>query len=224
MARNPKLQQAFDQALQLLGAGKLKDATDAMQSIRQQGFTSPALEADLGRALVETGDPGHGVLHLMNAVALDRMDSSYRHDLLVAQSRVEGGVGLPMSHPSEWGFKIGSYIRPTESLALAAVFLLVLLGTRFLRPLSKRIQIGLAACILVFIALGIFAQSARSIAIVTREADLKSAPLASSDVLQSLKPGTRLRIIRNSGNFSEVERPNAFRGWMSSNELAPANL
>jgi hypothetical protein len=154
-------------------------------------------------------------------VALDRGNSSFRDDLELAQSKINGGLGQPMSHPSEWAWKVASYARPNEILGVASLLLLVFLSFKYIRKPMTRLQHVLALALIGLVAgLGLFARSSASIAICESEIPLRSGPLESSEPVMNLVAGTRLRIIRESLPFVEVERPNAFRGWVETSKIA----
>jgi hypothetical protein len=216
------LQEAFDRGSKLLADGKASEAVTALRTIAQTGYTSPGLEANLGRALIETNALGEGIVHLTNAVALDRWDARTRQDLTLAESRVANGLGAPMSHPAEWAHRVASYARPLELLSGASFILLLLLAARALRVPLKRAHYALGF-LLAFatLALGAFATTSRSLAIVRDATELHATPLGSSEKIQDLVTGTRVRIIRTSGAFAEIERSNALRGWAASDKLTP---
>jgi hypothetical protein len=220
MPQNSENQRLFDEAVAHLSKKEYKLGIEALSAIREKGFVSADLEANLGHALVEVGQIGPGIQHLMNAVALDRFSFENRSDLLLAQSKVEGGLGQSSSHPSEIASQISSYIRPAESLALSSVLLLTLIGLFLLKKLQKSLAIGLSAALSLFLILSAFSSLSRSIYIVAKDSEIRMSPLESAEVSQSLKAGTRLRVLRTSGQFSEVERANSFnRAWIKSDSL-----
>ncbi len=217
------MQSTFDDAVRAMGTGDYSKATELLQSLVEKNLTSPDVESNLGRSLIETGQIGRGILHLERAVFLDRFDGQRRSDLQFARSKVPGGEGRELSHPSEWGATLGSYLRSTEALSMATSFFLVLLGVQFFKRKIKAhqkwvISSGLlCVCSLILAAMALWGES---IVIVTSDANLHSAPLSSSTTLMQLKSGARVRILRPAGEFTEVERPNLGRGWIESVRLA----
>jgi hypothetical protein len=214
-------EQVFSEAVSQLAAGRPQEALPRFEAIVKSGFTSEAVERGYGRALVENGQLGPGIAHLTRAVALDRFGSAARADLKVARSKVESGYGQPMAHPAEWGQRISSYARPSELGAVGVLGVLCALAARlFLRePLRKKLSLTALVFGVAVAGAGVFATSGRSLAVVVAEAELKAAPLESSASLSSLKSGMRVRVLRESGDFAEVERTNVFRGWMPVKSL-----
>ena len=126
-----------------------------------------------------------------------------------------------MSHPVEWGNLLSSYLRPSEALFVSSFFLLGSIGCVIFSPKQKKrwVVLCLSLCV-VFAGASFFARYGRSTGILTEKADLHASPIASSEVVQNLPSGTRLRVIRRSGEFAEVERPGSFRGWVSVASVA----
>jgi len=214
-------EQVFSTALEQLAQNKPADAVTHFEALLKTGFTSAAVERNFGRALIETNQLGPGIAHLTRAIALSRFDGDARNDLRVAQAKVEAGYGLPMAHPAEWGQKISSYLRASELGALGGLGLLGAMAARLYLTGSRRKKISLAALVLGLLlsAGAVFSLTSRSIAVVVADAELKQAPLESAATLSSLKSGMRVRVLRESGLFSEVERTNGFRGWLPSTAL-----
>ncbi|MBS1986143.1 MAG: SH3 domain-containing protein [Bdellovibrionales bacterium] len=214
-------QEVFDLGAKLLAEGKSVEAIEHFKAIADQGVTSDDLEANWGRALVDNGKPGEGILHLMNSVYLDRFNSSHRADLALAQTKVESQMGTALSHPAEWANRVGSWIHPLEALSLASCCLVALIIAKAASPrMNFKRMSGFLLAALIFCALGGFAQYGRSVGVVLASTELRAAPLPASESVQSLLAGTRLRIIRLSGEFAEVERPGSFRGWVRKDSLA----
>lgn len=222
MMKQHEAQQLFDEGAKLLSEAKFVEARDTFLQIYKSGRVSAGLEANLGRALVETGDLGGGISHLSRAVALDRWDDLNRSDLLLAQQKVESGWGVPMKHPAEWGQWWSTYLRSQENASIASFLLLILLATLFFKKLKRYAHYAIGAGVFIFASLAILSLYGNSLSFVVKDADLKSAPLESAEMLQTLKSGARLRVIRQSGDFSEVERSGAFRGWIKSSDLEKA--
>lgn len=212
--------EVFEEGARLLGENKHAEALERFEAILKSGHTSSDLEAYAGRAYVQSGKPGAGLPHLMNAVAMDRFDTAHRTDLQHAGTLVEGGMGTAMAHPAEWANRLASYLRPSESLALGSLCVLAILVPKALRKsLPKKAAYATATLALIFGTLSFFAYQSRSLGVLVEESELHAAPLPSSETLQRLPAGTRLRTIRVSGDFAEVERPSAFRGWIETSKI-----
>ncbi len=203
--------EVFEEGARLLGENKPAEALERFEAIIKSGHTSSDLEAYAGRAYVQSGKPGLGMPHLMNAVAMDRFHAGHRADLQHAGTLVEGGMGTSMNHPAEWANRLASYLRPSESLALGSLCILAILVPKALRKsLPKKTAYLVAALALLFGALSFFGYQSRSLGVLVEEGELHAAPLPSSEVLQKLPAGTRLRTIRVSGNFARDRKKNRY--------------
>jgi tetratricopeptide (TPR) repeat protein len=227
MSQQISVEEAYSQALKILGdkdtqTSQLGRAIDLLQQIRNTGRSSPQLEANLGKAYAKLENYPRALDHFHKAIEADRLNLSYRKDLSWVQARIPSGLGQPLSHPAEWGFRISSYARPHElfSVSFAAlwIFLFILFKKRRLKT-----QVWLPSCALIVVLffLSAFSLTASSLALIVsaEQTSLKSAPLQNAEELSLVAPGTRLRILRESGDFVEVERPNAFRGWLSKKDV-----
>lgn len=218
-------QTRFDEALQLLSEKRLNEGIALLEKIRKEdGLTSAGLEANLGKAYSQNGLTAKSLEHFERAIVLDRFQSTHRQDLKLAQMKVGEGLGRPMSHPSEWAWTLKSYIRGGEALSLALVFLFVFLSLRFFRPKLKKaawISLGLFGFLL---AMATFTQYSGSVAWLSEEAKLRSAPLSSAEEIREIPRGTRLRVLRSSGDFSEVERSGSIRGWIEKGKIHRSEL
>ncbi len=212
-------QKVFDEGVKLLSEKKFAEARDRFLLIQKSGHSSADFQANLGQAQVESGELGPGIFSLHLAVAQDRWDSQHRRDLNFAQTKVESGWGLPMKDPAEWGQSLSTYLRPTEMASLCALFLLAFLTLRFYKKLKKGPALALLFLTLASAGGAGLAWWGRSIGIVQSHTVLKNAPLESAEQSTELKSGVRLRVIRESGDFSEVERTGAFRGWVKSDQI-----
>jgi hypothetical protein len=212
------MQEAYNAALKDLAEKKLDQGIAKLIELRKQGQTSSGLEGSLGRALVEKGDFGQGIPLLINSIALDRWSTTSRHNLALAQERVVSGTGLPLRHPAEWASQFSSYLRAEESFFLGLIFIVAFLYARHLKK-GRRLHRALAIAGLLLMVVASFERLSLSIATITEESDLRSAAVASAEVNQKLPPGARVRVIQSSGDFSEVERPGSFRGWVDSKSL-----
>ena len=221
------VQDAYTSALQKLASKNIPNSTlgevvELLTKIRDTGVNSPQLESNLGKAYGRLDNWPAAVEHLENSVHMDRWNSSYREDLRLAQEKIQGGLGTPMSHPAEWGYLIASYARTEELLTASSALLWIFLFYWYrVRTLKAKMWIPSVLLIVAMFGATIFSLSADNLAILDSKSEvtLHSAPLENSEVIAQLKAGTRLRVLRESGNYSEVERPNVFRGWTLSSSL-----
>jgi hypothetical protein len=223
MASQESLQSLFDQAQQKLAAKDFPSARDLLLKIKEQGFTSASLEAALARAQFEAGEHGLAVQAWSQAIALDRLNTTYRSDLELAQSKIPGGVGTKLEHPAEFAQTLSSYARPSEQFLGASVLLLILLWLKLsgmAEKTSKALRIFLLSLSFIFAASAGFSLWSQSISVLMAPTTLKPAPLESAEGSLELAPGTRVRVLKKSGAFVEIERPNSFRGWVKEESIS----
>ena len=218
LAPNP--QQVFLDGVAKVSEKKTEKALQSFQSIRATGLTSADLESNLGRLLVEQGQVGQGLIHLTTALKLNRFSSDARADLEFARSKVKSGWGQPMSHPAEWGACFATYLRPRECgigflFVLLAYFTFKVFQPALFSKFKQSFAVALAVCALGG-GLGLWGSS---FAVLIEESDLKVAPLESSEALLHLESGVRVRKVRASGDFIEVERAGSFRGWVLKSKV-----
>jgi len=215
-------QVAFDQAVKEFNSGNAQQALSLFQSIRKTGFSSADLELNLSKAYFKTGDSFHALEHAQAGVFLTRINSEARNDLKTIQKAVPAGYGERLDHPSEISWTIYSYIRPSEGFAVGAFLLfLFLLGAVLRRSLWTRASVLMLSVATISILLGVAALPAKTLALVNSEgAELRSSPIKSADVSMRIPAGSRIKIRQIRGEFAEIERPNSFRGWVSTSSVS----
>jgi hypothetical protein len=190
-----------------------------LTQIHSTKTTSAWQEAALGTSQHHLGEVGGAIVHLQNAVLLDRFNSAYRNNLILAREKVDGGLGASLNHPADWGFELSTWIRPKESASLAFLVLNIFLLLRFFKKPQAKRDLVLGVVLLVLIAVSGLGFYGENLGVVTEAAGLKRRPVASAQETRTLPPGTRVRKIRDSGEFSEIESSNSIRGWVNKNSL-----
>ena len=217
-------QAQFLKGLELAGQKQHEEALNVWSGIKLKGKTSFELEANIGKTYFELKNYPAAVKSFETAVFLNRFDSSAREDLKLAQAKIEKNFGSSFSHRSEWGATINSWIRFEEAFVLGLLALAVFLFLRLLKRAFKiqtRTLFFSALVSVFFFLISFVGHWGTQISRTTFDCALRTTPLESTDPQQVLPEGTRLRVIRESGNFFEVERVGAFRGWIEKNKIQP---
>ena len=214
-------QQLFDEAAAFQSAAKFEPAIERYQALLKKGITSRDVEANLAKAYAQSKDYGRSIQHWDQAIALSRFDSDARHGLETTQALVENNLGTKMSHPAEFGHQLGSYVRMPDCLSLVVLVVIALIAHQLYGKPEQRKWARISAGILAAFLLGAagWISYGSSIATVVGAGEIRSAPLESADVTDKIPSGTRLRIIRVSGSFAQVERPSGFNGWINKDLL-----
>ncbi|HVJ66316.1 MAG TPA: hypothetical protein VM901_13745 [Bdellovibrionota bacterium] len=196
-------------------------ATSLLAKMQESGTTTAWQEAALGASLYHQNDVGGAVTHTQNAVLMDRWNKIYRNNLVMAQNKVEGGLGESMSHPSDWGFALATWVRPKESASLAFLVLNAFLLLRFFKRPHLTRDLALGVVVLAFLGLSAVGFYGEDIGVVAQNTSLRRQPVESAAEIRSLPAGARVRKIRDSGDFVEIERsePGTFRGWIKKSDL-----
>ncbi len=209
-----------DHIAALLGAKDYAKVSESLlTSIYQTKSTAAWKEAALGTSQHFLGETGGAVVHLQNAVLLDRFNSSYRNNLIMAREKVDGGLGASLNHPADWGFELSTWIRPKESASLAFLLLNIFLLLRFYKKPHFKRDLGLGVLVFAFLSLSGLGFYGQDLGVITQSANLKRQPLESSSDIRALPAGTRVRRLRDSGDFSEIEGSSSIRGWVKKSEL-----
>lgn len=226
------IDEAYSQAIKILGdkstqTAQLGQAIELLQKISAAGYTSPQLEANLGRAYAKLENWPQSILHFQKALSQDRWNSELRSDLAFAQEKIEAGLGRPLAHPSEWGYSIASYFRPPELFAAGFLLTWIILMTAFYKKgLSKKVWIPSSIILVGIFCLAGMSITGSSLATVSSadSVSMRVAALENSEEKVLLKPGTRVRVIRTSGAFTEVENPATGPGWVESKAITSVPL
>mgnify|MGYP000858224869 CR=1 FL=1 len=213
--------EVYQQGVAALAGGRPAEAIASFKAVRDAGLSNGALERALGQAYSKSGEQGLALEHLDYAIRLDRWDRAARQDHAWIQGQVESGFGARLSHPVEWSQRISTYVRWNEILFGASLLLLVAAAMRYFRRERRRGAYALGCLALLGFGLAGFVYTGRSVTVLRGKAPLYSTPLSSSASLMELPGGARIRVLRISGDFTEIERPSSFRGWIETSRLAP---
>lgn len=216
--------EAFQAGLAAASSGRHEEAIGEWSKIKLKSVTSSALEANLGKSYFELKKFPQSVRHFELAIYLNRLDSESRKDLTLAQFSIERGLGLPTRSFVEWGPWAQSYLRQEEAwvggFAGLAFFIFLRLFKKSWAAHRKIQVITISVSLFFFLAGGLASQSEKVRRVVI-ESPLRSVPLESVPSMELIPEGTRIIKIRESGNFTEIERPGVFKGWIETKSLEP---
>jgi len=187
--------------------------------LKSKKFTSAWLESTLAKAHQNQGELAQAHIHILNSVFIDRTNSTLRNNLEYTQAQIESQLGTPMQHPADWGFRLASWIRPLESAGISFLFLNSFLLLRFFLKRSTKRDTTLGFCTVLFMLISLFGYFGTGISVVKSPTQLLESPISSSKELRTIPGGARVRAIKESGKYTEIERADSFRGWVKSSNL-----
>ena len=224
---------AWDEAVAAYAAGDYDTAAAKWEACTVNG-TSADLEYNLGNAFFKKGDIARAVLHYERASRLNPSDSDIRFNLDFARSRVQDKVEeVPEFVLKTLMLKL-CYITTSNVWAvLSLIFLAIALSLALMFFLGGTPGIrrggffgGIAALLVALMCLGFSlwqrSMSARSDeAIVVRPVtSARSTPSAeTAKDLFILHEGTKVKILDNVGDYSDIELSDGRRGWLRTSDI-----
>lgn len=212
----------------LYAEGDFQGAVAAYEGAAEAGWTSPALELNLGAAYFEAGELGRAVLHFERAHRLAPRDPEIAHNLRLARARVDlSPAPLPPTEAvARW---LAAHVG-ADGLALGLfVLYLAVLGLVGVRVWTKTPRPWLRRALLVLVPLGLlvtvaavgtarYAAQPRAV-IVAGEAAVRASPSATSGTTATLPEGAVLPVTDARGGWHAVRLPDGGEGWVAASML-----
>ena len=215
-ASRAEAERLFAVGTELVAEGDTSGAVAAWQGAVATGWTSAAVQHNLGTVALDRGQTAAARLHLERAVRLDPMDDAIIRNLALARTR----AGAPEPSPARrtWQ-RVVAVVRPLGlvALALALTFgaLAVLLSGR------RRVAIALGAIALVSIAAASAAvwERTRPLAVAMGEAAVVESPSPAAGAVGRLRPGETVSVgeVRDGWRTVRVGRET---GWVRADAVA----
>lgn len=216
-------------ALQAQQNGQLEKAIQSYEQVLEQGYFSPALYNNLGLAYAKQGQLGQAIVQWERALRLEAHYSEAQHNLAAAQQHI--AYPIPSTPPialvqawqtihqslsaQVWGFLF--LLLWSSSLALGALAWKKG-GAAWRSQQEVKIALAIVLFSLLPLTLGIAQQSheqeKRVAIVVAEQAGLRPFPELSSEEMEILSEGIRLRLLEEEGEWVKVELPNYLVGWV----------
>lgn len=205
----------------------ISGAVAAYEGALATGWTSAALERNLGLAHAEAGRIGHAVLHTERARRLDPGDGAIRQNLqfLQAQRGAEPEPVPPAEAVTRW---LAERIGAGVLAGLAFMLYLGVLGlvgfavwNRTLSTLQRRALVVLVPLLLFvsLLAIGTSRYTTAPQAVVTAEtALLRNAPTPNAGQRGEAAEGTVLPVTDRRGAWLELRLADGTTGWASADD------
>ncbi len=215
-------QRLFELGNGLYAEGDFLGAAAAYERARETGWTSTALELNLGNVYTEAGRLGRAVLHFERARRLDPADEAAAYNLRLVRARLGSDTSAappPAEAAGRWlAVTFGAW--PLAGVAFAGYLaVLTLLGawvwTRTLPAWRRRALVVLAPLALLVGAAAVLAaryDAAPHAVVVTGSAALRTAPSPEAASAGSAPEGAVLVVTGRAGGWAEVRLPDG-TGW-----------
>lgn len=224
----------WNTGVEAYSAGSWDKAIASWGTLAGTKVESAALYYNIGNSYFKSGDYPKAILNYERALKIDPSNSDARYNLELANAHIQDKIDeVPEFILVTW-VKSLSYILSSNSWAvisllflavcLAMVLLFVLGGSITLRKTG--FYTGIAS-LLLCIASFAFAMSQKKdyiksdmAIIMSPVTSVKSSPSSeSAKDLFVLHEGTRVKVIDNVGNWSNIELADGRQGWMPSGEM-----
>jgi len=207
-----------------------QQAIDCYLKIVNSGFESSELYYNLGNAYFKLNDNSSAILYFEKAKKINPSDEDIIYNLKVANTKIIDKIdAIPDFFIIRWYKGIMNIFSFNTWAILGLILLTVFLGLLSLYLFSKvlrvrKIAFWICSCFFILAILSfIFAQTQFSILHNTTEAIIfspsvtaKSTPDANSTDLFVIHEGTKVKMIDNVGEWSEIKIVNGSKGWVNT--------
>ena len=188
---------------------------------------------NLGNAYFRDGKIGKSILNYERALDLRPADDDARHNLSVANSYVKDKIdNVPEFFLVTWVRSLRMSLSSNAWAAISLILFAITLSAVLLYLLSGRLAIrktgfytGIIALLLFLLSLSFSSAERRQIlhpeyAIVMHSsASVKSSPDNGSKELFIIHEGTKVKVVREIGQWKEIMIADGNKGWMNSDAI-----
>jgi tetratricopeptide (TPR) repeat protein len=224
-AENPR---EFGLANELYDKGDFSGAQQRYESLIRSGNYSAALFYNLGNADYRLDHPGSAILNYERALMLDPSHPEARANLAFLRdktgAKTEPRTWLDRLFPT---FGLNRYAIVATIAGWITVFSLTAIILKFRTGTGSLWLITVSALLLLAYASSAiwYFDRQRTLAIVTADhARAQFAPADSSQIADTLPVGSRVRVLRERGEWTYCELPNGNPAWISTKSIEPVRL
>lgn len=226
---DPEAARLFALGGDLYAEGDFHGATAAYEGALETGWTSPALELNLGNAYFEAGRLGYAVLHFERAHRLAPHDAAVQHNLRLARSQLADGAPQPVPPAQAAARWLARYVGAWPLAAVAFGLYLAVLAlvgvrvwTRTVSPWQRRALVVLVPLALLVAGAAVMAarfESAPRAVVIAASAPLRTAPSPEAAGAGSAPEGAVLDVTARREPWLEVRLPDGSTGWAEGGVL-----
>lgn len=213
--------------------GDYKKAVEEYSAILDGGEYSAHLYFNLANAYFKQEMIGKAILYYNKALRIDPSDDDIRHNLSMAEAQTKDRIiAIPEFFLKRWVRTVRSAMSCTAwsvwslvSFALTLVFGVLFLLASGIK--ARKAGFFCAMCMgLLFVATTLFAVSSRSVMLNHDEAvvmssaiSVKSSPDRSATDLFVLHEGTKVEVLSQMGEWSEIAIADGKKGWCEAKQI-----
>lgn len=201
----------------LVAEGDTAGAVAAWQAAQATGWTSAAVEHNLGTVALARGDVGQARLHLERAARLAPLDADVARNVDLA--RVRSGTSPPSFARRAWTRAV-AILNPLGLVALALALAFGALGLGLSGRRSWALGIGAAAVVGVAAASVAVWEATATPGVAVVEATVVEAPSPTASTLARLDAGAVLSVGEARDGWRQV-RVGRQRGWVRAESVVP---
>lgn len=213
--------------------GEYGQAVSYYDSILNQGYVSHKLYYNLGNAYFKEGNTGKAILNYERALSLRPADANIKHNLKVANGYVKDKIeAVPEFFLTTWVRSLRTSLSSNAWAVVSLLFFVVALGAALLYLLSGRMALRKTGFYLSILSLLVFILSLTFSAVERRQmidsdraivmqgaTSVKSSPDNGSKELFIIHEGTKVKVVRGIGEWSEIMIADGNRGWVNRSAI-----
>lgn len=225
--------QSLKEANDLYKKGDFKKSSQIYESLVSQNLESSSLYFNLGNSYYKMSKIAPAILNYERALLLNPTDRDIRYNLRMTRTLVKDKINeIPVFFLVRWKNSIVMYFN-TDTWAILSIILFVtflILMIFFLFSKSRRkkkIIFSLSGLLFLFIVFSNICASSQKDRLTEREyaivfspsVTLKGSPNESGTELFLLHEGTKVKIIENLGDWTNVQISDGNEGWIHKNSI-----
>lgn len=219
----------FRLANESLSEGAIRDAIHLYESLVDQGFSSVALDYNLGTAHAQTKDWVKARLYLERAQHKAPLNEEIAQNIALVRDEIGEYYSFP-KYPLDsiigWiRTHLGSYFLPIVQLMLFGALLAFLYLWRNKPSASLKRIVILSACLMLLVLPLTIAQQLddrrfQKMVLLIQDYELKLQPETASSAVETLPAGTKLMVQEKFGGWWQVETATGEEGWIQAEMAA----
>lgn len=225
--------QSLQDANDFYKKGSFKESTKIYESLVSKNLESSSLYFNLGNSYYKMNRVAPAILNYERALLLNPTDRDIRYNLRMAKTLVKDKIEeIPVFFLIRWTENIVMYFNTDVWAILSIVsFVLVLILMIFfffsISRTKKKIFFSTSVLLFLFVIFSNFCASSQRTRLTEREyaivfspsVTLKGAPDESGTELFLLHEGTKVKIIENLGDWTNVQIADGNEGWIHKNAI-----